>query len=342
MLLDLSWRLARPLLFQLDAERAHSAVLDSLSAAPRLAAGLLGAMVASTDPRLAVELAGLRLAGPVGLAAGLDKDGLAIPVWAALGFGFVEVGTVTPRPQPGNPAPRMFRLPPERAIINRMGFNNGGVVALRDRLRALRESGAWPAVPVGANIGRNKDTPNDEAERDYLGCVTELTELVDYFTVNVSSPNTPDLRALQEPTRLRALLGRVVEGARPRPVFLKLAPDLNPEELGPIVEVAVETGCAGIIATNTTTSRPGTTGRLGEAGGLSGAPLWPLARARIGEVLAASAGRLPVIGVGGVAGPEAAAELLAMGCRAVQIYSGLIYEGPGLASRIHRALLDAR
>ncbi|MEC8424481.1 MAG: quinone-dependent dihydroorotate dehydrogenase, partial [Myxococcota bacterium] len=302
----------------------------------------LGAIAHEPDPDLAVQVGPLRLAGPVGLAAGLDKDAEAVPVWPALGFGFVEVGTVTPRPQDGNPRPRMFRLKEERALINRMGFNNGGVEAMRIRLQTLREAGRWPSVPVGANIGKNKDTPNDEAERDYLQCVVALSPLVDYFTVNVSSPNTPGLRALQEPERLSGLLETVIDAARPRPVFLKLAPDLEPSALAEAVDVAVQADCTGIIATNTTISRPGSTGRLDEGGGMSGAPLWPLASERVGQVIDAAAGRVPVIGVGGIHTVEQVEELLERGCHAVQIYSGFIFEGPGLPSRLHRELHQRR
>jgi dihydroorotate dehydrogenase len=342
MLLDLAWSLTRPLLFRMDAEDAHRFVLERLGSTPHLAAAVLGALADGPDPGQAVQVGPLRFAGPVGLAAGLDKDGEAIPVWPALGFGFVEVGTVTPRPQAGNPRPRMFRLKEEGALINRMGFNNGGVDALHARLQDLRASGRWPSVPVGANIGKNKDTPNDEAERDYLRCVVSLSPLVDYFTVNVSSPNTPGLRALQEPERLSRLLETVVGAARPRPVFLKLAPDLEPSALAEAVDVAIQAECTGIIATNTTISRPGTTGRLEEGGGMSGAPLWPLASERIGQVVDAAAGRVPVIGVGGVHTVEQVEQLLARGCHAVQVYSGFIFEGPALPGRLHRELRSRR
>ena len=334
----LLWRLARPLLFTMDAEEAHERVISSLERWPRLSAALLGALAGPPDPRQAVTVGPLRFAGPVGLAAGLDKDGRALEVWPALGFGFVEVGTVTPRPQVGNPPPRLFRLPAEGALINRMGFNNGGALALADRLRALRAAGRWPKVPVGANIGRNKETPNDGAERDYLDCVVALTDQVDWFTVNVSSPNTPDLRALQAPDRLRGLLTEICGAARPRPVFLKLAPDLSASEMGESVEVAIEAGCAGVIATNTTLSRPGATGASGQAGGLSGAPLRELALARIGDAIAQARGRVPIIGVGGISAPAHAEALLSLGCAAVQLYTGLIFEGPDLPARIHTAL----
>ena len=337
-MLDLSWRLLRPLLFSLDAETAHRLTLGALGAAPRLAAGLLSALAGAPSPALARRLGPLTLASPVGLAAGLDKDGEAIEVWPALGFGFVEIGTVTALPQPGNPRPRLFRLRPERALINRMGFNNHGSEALAARLRRLRESGRWPSVPVGANIGKSKVTPLEEAPGDYALSVNRLRPFVDYLTVNVSSPNTPGLRDLIQAEALRGLLAAVVPAAGEVPVFVKLSPDSAPEDLAAAVEVAVDQGCAGIIATNTTNSRPGETGRLGETGGLSGAPLWPLALQRITEVLQVAAGRLPVIGVGGIERPEQARELLDAGCAAVQVYSSLIFQGPGLVGRLNRGL----
>jgi dihydroorotate dehydrogenase len=342
MLLDLCWRLARPLLFREDPEDAHRRVMGQLARWPRLSAALLETFAGRPDPALQTPVGPLKMGGPIGLAAGLDKDGEAIRAWPAMGFGFVEVGTVTPRPQAGNPRPRLFRLPEDGALINRMGFNNGGVDALRRHLQELRDADQWPQVPVGANIGKNKDTPNDAAERDYLQGVVTLSPLVDWFTVNVSSPNTPGLRALQEPKRLARLLDSVVAAARPRPVWLKLAPDLEPTPLAEAVDVAVQAECAGIVATNTTISRPDNTGRLGETGGLSGRPLWPLARERIAQTVRAADGRVPVIGVGGIHSVDQVEDLLAVGCAAVQLYSGLIFEGPGLPSRLHRELLQRR
>lgn len=342
-MLDLLWRLLRPVLFSMDAEEAHEWAMR-LTPAVTPILRLLGG---SPDPGLAREVAGLQWGGPVGLAAGLDKDGVAIPAWAALGFGAIEVGTVTAKPQPGNPRPRLFRLVPERALINRMGFNNGGAAALAGRLRALREAGRWPQVPVGANIGKSKVVPNEEAVADYLESMDALRGLPDYFTVNVSSPNTPGLRALQEREPLARLLGAVIGRAQGRPVMLKLAPDLEPEALAEAVDVAAAAGCAAVIATNTTLSRPGTTGRPlaakggppePQAGGLSGAPLRPLARERIAQAIAAAQGRLPIVGVGGIGGAADARDLLDLGCAATQLYSALIFEGPGLPSRIHREL----
>jgi len=341
MLLDLAWRLSRPLLFSLDAERAHRRVLGTLAATGALAGPVLGALAGPPPAALACRLGPLHLPGPVGLAAGLDKDGEATTIWPALGFGFVELGTVTAHPQPGNPAPRLFRLVPERGLINRMGFNNKGSEALGRRLRALREAGRWPAVPVGCNIGKSKITPlDDEAvAADYLASVARLRDVADYLAVNVSSPNTPGLRSLQAVEPLRRLVEVIVPAAGKVPVLVKLAPDFEPEALAEVVEAVVQSGAAGIIATNTTLSRPGTTGRLDQAGGLSGAPLWPLARSRIETVIQTVAGRIPVVGVGGVASAAQVRELLDLGCAAVQLYSGLIFEGPGLVHRIHQDLV---
>jgi len=336
--LDLAWKLARPALFRMDAEDAHRFTLHKLAGRPRLMRDTLSTLASVPQRSPPPPLAGLRIRSPIGLAAGLDKDAEALPVWPALGFGFVEVGTVTPRPQVGNPRPRLFRLPREAALINRMGFNNGGLDAMRARMGAVRDADLWPTVPVGANIGKNKDTPNDRAEDDYTACASALHPLVDYFTVNVSSPNTPGLRALQAPDRLGRLLTAVIDSAGGRPVFLKLAPDLEPAALQEAVHVAIDSGCAGIIAANTTITRPGDTGRLGEGGGLSGAPIWELSRSRIHAALAAADGRVPVVGVGGVDSAERAQQLLDAGCAAVQLYSAMIFHGPGLVGRILRGL----
>ena len=337
MLLDLLWKLSRPALFSFDAERAHRLVVGSLSGAPRLSRAALAMLAGPPEASQTVQLGPLTLAGPLGLAAGLDKDGEAIEVWPALGFGFIEIGTVTAHAQAGNPQPRLFRLKEERALINRMGFNNHGSEALAQTMRALREAGRWPSVPVGANIGKSKITPLDEAIGDYLTSLKRLEGLVEYFTVNVSSPNTPGLRQLQSAEKLKALLGAVVPAAS-APVMVKFSPDLSDEDLESAVEVAIESGCCAIIATNTTNSRPDQTGRTGEKGGLSGAPIWPLSQRRIRQILDVAAGRIPIVGVGGIRSPEQAAEYLSMGCAAVQLYSGMIFEGPGLISRINRGL----
>ena len=312
-MLDLSWPFVRPWLFTLDAERAHHLTLSMLERFGHRLGKLAQTTMGPPDPRLSRRLGPLTLPGPIGLAAGLDKDGVAIPFWPSLGFGFVEVGTVTAHPQPGNPKPRMFRYPSDRAIINRMGFNNEGSEALATRIRRLRERGRWPTVPVGANVGKSKVTPLDDAPQDYATSVKRLRGLVDWFTVNVSSPNTPGLRSLQDRSSLQRLLPAVLRAAESTPVLLKLAPDLDDDAIQEAVSLASELGVTGIIATNTTIRRD-VAPHLGESGGLSGAPLWSIARDRIRCVLAA-AGELPVVGVGGVATAEQARELLRRGMR---------------------------
>ncbi len=336
-MLDLAWPLVRPVLFSLDAERAHEWTLAALAAAPRLLTAVAD-LTLGLPNRPRPGFGGLTLDGPVGLAAGLDKDGRAIGFWPHLGFGFVEVGTVTLHPQPGNPRPRLFRLPGDRALINRMGFNNRGSAALAARIRALRSAGRWPSVPVGANIGKSKITSNEEAVADYVGSTKNLAGLVDWFTVNVSSPNTPGLRALQDGEVLRRLLPAVLDAARGTPVLLKLAPDLEDDGIAAAVEIAIASGLSGIVATNTTLRRDVLAEDPQEAGGLSGAPLWSIARPKIGFALAAAAGRIPVVGAGGIETAEQVRELLEAGCIAVQLYSGLIFHGPGLPSRLTREL----
>jgi dihydroorotate dehydrogenase len=330
---DLTWPLVRSVLFRMDAERAHELTLSLLERAP----GWLPARPPAAGLRR--EVAGIPFAGPVGLAAGLDKDGRALSFWPKLGFGFVEVGTVTAHAQPGNERPRLFRYPEQAAIINRMGFNNAGSQALADRLRALRERGRWPSVPVGANLGKSKVTSLEEAPGDYATSAGRLRGLVDWFTVNVSSPNTPGLRDLQTSEQLGRLLGPVLQAAAGTPVFLKLAPDLADEDLVAAVERARGEGVSGLVATNTTLTRP--SGVPGEAGGLSGRPLWPLARQKL-EIVLQAAGGLPVVGVGGLERAEQVQELLSLGCAAVQLYSALIFQGPGLPARLHRELERTR
>jgi dihydroorotate dehydrogenase len=338
-MLDLAWPVTRPVLFSMDAERAHELTLSALAGAPRLLSWIASWTMGPPDPRLArVAFGRVRLRGPVGLAAGLDKNGVAIPVWPSLGFGFVEVGTVTRHAQAGNPKPRLFRIPEERALINRMGFNNDGAAALAARIRTLRSTGLWPDTPVGANIGKSKITPNEEAVDDYVASTRALSGLVDWFTVNVSSPNTPGLRALQERSTLARLLPAVQAAAGDTAVLLKLAPDLEEDAIADAVTLAREVGIQGVVATNTTLRRDLLRRDPGEAGGLSGAPLWPFARSRIGVALRAAGGQLPVIGVGGIERADQVQELLDAGCAAVQLYSGLIFHGPGLPSQLQRSL----
>jgi len=337
-MLDLFYPLLRPLLFSMGADKAHDAMMSVLGAAP----GTLGwlASIGTTPPPAsrAREAFGVRLAGPIGLAAGLDKDGVAVPFWPKLGFGFIEIGTVTMHAQPGNPKPRMFRIVEDKALVNRAGFNNAGSAALATRLEALRSRGLWPEIPVGVNVGKSKITPLEEATADYVTSIERLVGLADYFTVNVSSPNTPGLRDLQGSEFLEELLGSSIEAAGDTAVLLKLAPDLSDEALAEAVEVAVRAGAGGVIATNTTITRDALSRDPNETGGMSGRPLWSLARQKIGVALRAADGRLPVVGVGGIHRVEQVEELLEAGCVAVQVYTALIFEGPGLISRLNRGL----
>ena len=320
--------LGAALLRRIDPETAHGLAIKALQTAPLPAAP-------ADDPVLAVEIAGLRLPNPVGLAAGLDKNGEALKGLSRLGFGFIECGSVTPRAQDGNPKPRLFRLSEDRAIINRMGFNNAGVEAFADRLSA-RPAG----TVIGANLGANKDVEDRAA--DYVAGLTRLEGLADYFTVNISSPNTPGLRALQGRDALDDLLGRVAEArASAAPVFLKIAPDLTAAEIAMIVEAALAHRIDALIVSNTTLDRPVTlkSAFAGESGGLSGAPLRDRALDALRHAAEAASGRLPLIGVGGVASGADAWARIRAGASAIQLYSALIYEGPGLVGRIKRDLV---
>jgi len=335
LVLDLAYPVLRRLFFSMDAERAHDLAMGLLGGAPRAWASVTRT---PPDPSLARTIAGLKLSSPIGLAAGLDKNGVAIPFWPSLGFGFVEVGTVTAHAQEGNPRPRMFRLVDEAGLINRMGFNNRGSADLAARLRTLRNQDQWPAVPVGVNIGKSKITPIDEATSDYVTSAERLQGLADYFTVNVSSPNTPGLRSLQDRDTLSELLPAVMEAAGPTPVFLKLAPDLADASVAELVDLACTLGVSGVIASNTTIRRDVLKADPQQAGGLSGRPLWPLARHCVQIALDAASGRIPVIGVGGIETADQVQELLDAGCAAVQVYTAFIYHGPGLPGRLNRAL----
>lgn len=290
------------------------------------------------------EVFGIKFRNPVGLAAGFDKNGEYIEALSNLGFGFIEVGTVTPLPQPGNDKPRMFRLPGDKALINRMGFNNKGVDTLAERLRQVKARD--PKLVIGGNIGKNKTTPNDEAVNDYIKCFDRLFDVVDYFVVNVSSPNTPGLRELQEKEPLTLLLKTLQErnhkNGISRPILLKIAPDLTNEQLDDIVEIVQQAGIAGIIATNTTIDRNGlyTPEKLKlETGGLSGKPLTSRSTAVVKYLHEKSGGSFPIIGVGGIHSADDAKEKLAAGAALVQVYTGFIYEGPGLIRRICKALI---
>ncbi|MDP2086844.1 MAG: quinone-dependent dihydroorotate dehydrogenase [Gemmobacter sp.] len=324
-------RLGLAALHRLDPETAHGLSLHAL----RLGVVPLPGLV--TSPRLQTTLAGLALANPVGLAAGYDKNAVALGPLARAGFGFVEVGAATPRPQPGNPRPRLFRLTEDAAVINRFGFNNEGAAAIAARL-AARVRGP---VPVGLNLGANKDS-TDRAG-DFAAVLAQCGAHVEFATVNVSSPNTEKLRDLQGPAALAALLGRVMEARaalpRPIPVFLKIAPDLNPDEIAALAEVAVAARVDAIIATNTTLSRDGlTSANRAEAGGLSGAPLFEKSTRVLALLSQATGGRLPLVGVGGIGSAAQAVEKLRAGASAVQLYSALVYRGLSLAGDIARGI----
>lgn len=320
--------LGAALLRTLDPETAHNLSIRALQWTPLPSAP-------ADDPVLATTVAGLRLPNPVGLAAGLDKNGVALHGLARLGFGFVECGSVTPEAQPGNPKPRLFRLSEDRAIINRMGFNNAGLDAFADQLARRPRS-----VIVGANLGANKDTEDKAA--DYVAGLVRVKGLADYVTVNVSSPNTPGLRALQGRAQLDDLLGRLAEarGGDATPVFLKIAPDLEDGEMAMIVEAAIDHRIDALIVSNTTLDRPASlrSAHRGESGGLSGAPLKSRASLALRAAADASGGRLPLIAVGGIGSGAEAWERIRAGASAIQIYSALIYEGPGLVGRIKRDL----
>lgn len=337
------YHITRPFLFQLDAERAHHGALRSLDIAHWL--GLVG-MVAGPVVNSPRKVMGLTFPNPVGLAAGLDKNGEHIDALAGLGFGFIEVGTVTPRPQPGNPKPRMFRIPQARAIINRMGFNNDGVERLLDNVARARYRGV-----LGINIGKNFDTPLDRAADDYLYCLRKVYRAASYVTVNISSPNTANLRELQQTDQLDRLLGMLqeenrrlaVQYGKTVPLAVKIAPDLSNEDIGQMAALFVKHGVDAIIATNTTVSREAVAGLpdSDQAGGLSGAPLKARATTVVRHLAIALAGRIPIIGVGGIFCAADAREKLDAGASLVQLYSGLIFEGPGLAGKIAAALGSA-
>jgi dihydroorotate dehydrogenase len=343
--------LIKPLLFQFDPENVHYFVTVNLK---RFNSFPGGAAFSRTlwdykNPKLEREVFGLHFKNPVGLAAGFDKNGELMGEMANLGFGFVEVGTVTPLPQPGNPKTRMFRLPEDGGLINRMGFNNEGVDVVAERIAAFRSKakGVQKELIIGGNIGKNKNTPNEDALSDYIKCFDRLFDVVDYFVVNVSSPNTPGLRALQEKEPLTQLLNtlqqRNLKNGISRPILLKIAPDLTNSQLDDIVEIVQQTGIAGIIATNTTISRDGLASKdelKKETGGLSGKPLTKRSTDVIGYLHEKSNGAFPIIGVGGIHSPEDAIEKLNAGASLIQLYTGFIYEGPGLIKRINKRLLD--
>jgi dihydroorotate dehydrogenase len=338
--------IAKTLLFLWEPEKAHHLVMNGLALILRVpgARNVMSSLFGVHDSRLHTELCGLTFKNPVGLAAGFDKDGKYAENMALLGFGFIEIGTITPRPQAGNPKPRLFRLVSDHALINRLGFNNEGVEMLKKRLVSMRKNG----VVIGGNIGKNKDTPNEKAVDDYLICLKTLYPWVDYFAINVSSPNTPGLRALLEKEPLTELLSAIMSHSSAlgtvKPVFLKISPDVDQTQLDDILEVVQKTGVHGIIATNTTIGRDGLTDRAHahENGGLSGRPVKSLSTEIIRYLSHKTEGKLPIIGVGGIESPEDAIEKMYAGASLVQVYTGLVYAGPGLVKDINQRILAVR
>ncbi|HJP61847.1 MAG TPA: quinone-dependent dihydroorotate dehydrogenase, partial [Mucilaginibacter sp.] len=340
------YQLIKPLLFRFDPEKIHYFVTRNLKRFNRFPGGSKVSRIIwdIQDTRLEKEVFGLKFKNPVGLAAGFDKNAEVIGEMADLGFGFIEVGTVTPLPQPGNIKPRMFRLPADKALINRMGFNNMGADVVAERIAAYRRSAKpWQkGLIIGGNIGKNKVTPNEEAVNDYIKCFDRLFDVVDYFVVNVSSPNTPGLRALQEKEPLMHILNtlqhRNLRNGISRPILLKIAPDLTHEQLDDIVDIVIQTKIAGLIATNTTVVREGLKSEkyTDEQGGLSGKPLTEHSTEVIRYLSQRSKGAFPIIGVGGIHSAQDAMDKLKAGASLVQLYTGFIYEGPGLIGRINK------
>lgn len=334
--------LLRKILFLFNPENAHHLTLSGLKIISNLPGGLLLlSKLFFTTPKEYV-LFGLKFKNRLGLAAGLDKNAECVDAFAAIGFGFVEIGTVTPKGQIGNPKPRLFRLPKDRSLINRMGFNNDGVDRIVERLKKVKSN-----IIIGGNIGKNKTTPNDQAVNDYLICFHKLHPVVHYFVVNVSSPNTPGLRALQDKAPLKKLLDTLCEANKDKqhqkPILLKIAPDLTNEQLDDIIDIFHSTEIAGIIATNTTIERSNLTtpksqiNNIGN-GGLSGSALKRRSTEVIRYLHEHSKGTIPIIGVGGISKPEDAIEKLDAGAKLVQVYSGLVYEGPNLVRKINKKL----
>lgn len=341
----------KPIFFAMHPERAHNVMIKGMSIGQHIPGmkALMGAMygVRKTD-ELSSTHWGIHFPNPIGMAAGLDKDANGVALFSSIGFGFIEVGTVTPKAQPGNPTPRVFRLPEYQALINRMGFNNKGIAAMANHMKKLHSN----PIPVAINIGKNKDTPNEQAAADYEACIRELYPYGDFFVVNISSPNTPDLRKLQHGDDLTQLLEAVMNEMEAqkqtysstdqanKPVLVKVAPDLEDEELERIVNTIMNSGVDGIIATNTTLSRAGLDHEhADEAGGLSGEPLKARSTEVIKKIYQLTEGKLPIIGSGGVFTSEDAYEKIRAGASLVEVYTGLIYEGPKINKKINEGLL---
>lgn len=351
-------RIARPLLFRQESESVHNLVLGGLAWAGRSKVALQAIAAIQATPSLPVEAFGLSFPNPLGLAAGMDKQAAAVPVWEAMGFGFCELGGVTRHPQSGNEKPRMFRAIPDEALINRMGLNNPGATALARRLTEWRKAGRWPQHPVGINIGKSKTSALEEARIDYGFSFRQLWGLADFFVVNVSSPNTPNLRKLQDRAALEEIVLELESinrseasggGKRPlaplKPILVKVSPDLSFSALDDIVSLVESTKLAGLVATNTTVSRPtpadpALTGVYGEIGGLSGRPLRQKSTEMIRHLHRQLRGKVPIIGVGGIMTVDDAWEKVAAGASLLQIYSGLVYHGPGIVPDIVRGLKE--
>jgi dihydroorotate dehydrogenase len=330
-------RFLKPILFAMDPEQVHELAITTLETLSRLP-WLLDRIPRPGDQRLNREVFGLRFPNPIGLAAGFDKNGLALPAWEALGFGFIEVGTITAQGQPGNPRPRIFRIPEMKALINRLGFNNEGVEKVAMRLGRLRQSSAWPNIPVGINIGKSRIVPLEHAVADYLRSFQRLRELGDYFVLNVSSPNTPDLRKLQEKAAIGELFQEIQQQNQGKPLLVKIAPDLTLDQLDQVLMLAEEYQLAGVVATNTTIDQQTVPENKRQTGGLSGRPL----RARSLEMLShiKRHSSLPVISVGGIMNEDDAKERFDAGAELVQIYTGFVYRGPALIREIAAVLRE--
>jgi dihydroorotate dehydrogenase len=337
---------AKPLLFKMDPEKAHHLVIGGLKVAgslPMATPLLRNIWGVQETPDLAVDLFDMHFPTPIGLAAGLDKNANAVKGFSSIGFGFMEVGTVTPKGQQGNELPRLFRLPPDEALVNRMGFNNEGAEAMAHRLSLLKER----QIPVAVNIGKNKNTPNEEAYKDYQKCLRTLYSYGDFFVVNISSPNTPDLRNLQYGNELASLLSHVMDEMREQAlkhgknkhILVKIAPDVSDLELESMVDVLGSSGVSGIIASNTTISREGLThANAKESGGLSGKPLTKRSTEVISRIYRQSGGKIPIIGSGGIFTAQHAYDKIRAGASLVEIYTAFIYEGPEVNRRLHREL----
>jgi dihydroorotate dehydrogenase len=351
----MSWlyrNIARPFLFAQDSETVHNQTLGLLAQASHVTGARKLAQALFETAPLSVEAMGLRFPNPVGLAAGMDKQAVAVPMWEAMGFGFSELGGVTGHAQPGNPQPRMFRHVPDESLVNRMGFNNGGATALAERLAAWRTQGLWPCHPVGINLGKSKITPLDQAAAEYAQSFRTLWHLADFFVVNVSSPNTPNLRQLQDKAALDDILAamqtvnaELSRGGPAKPVLVKVAPDLTFDALDEIVSLVGPRQLAGLVATNTTLARPEQQDHLAQrtyrqTGGLSGRPLAARSTEVVRHLYRQTRGTVPIIGVGGIFTAADAWEKVTAGASLVQVYSGLVYEGPGLVRELVEGLTE--